>query len=320
MHNIGIEFTACGQMGFYDLGDPPDPSPTQILIRTHYSGITNGTERHALMADFGYGGSYPGRHGYQHVGIVEAVGSQVRAFREGDVVFYGQYVGHRGWHIVEIGSANQTHLCLKLPDNVDHELCALLGVAGVGMRHIRRIRVAPAQNVWVAGLGPIGQFSAQSARAFGAYVTVTDVVQHRLDVAKELGAHRVINVSDPSGIELLKQDGPYNCIVDACGSLSLLMDIHRNRLLAYRGVIGLIAVRGETTFQWGMLHTLEGSFEVSCHFSLDDLNVIMHFLKLGIIRIEPLVTHRVSITEAPRIYEIMCDQPRELLGVIFNWK
>jgi len=325
MHNIGIEFTACGKMGFYGLGTPPAPGPTQILIRTHYSGITNGTERHALMGDFGYGGGYPGRHGYQHVGVVEAAGEQVKAFSEGDMVFFGRYVGHRGWNIVEVGtgglsSHNLSHLCFKLPDDVEHEFCALLGVTGVGMRHIRRINVKPSQNVWVAGLGPIGQSTAQSARAFGAYVTVTDLNQRRLDVAKELGAHRAINVSEPSGYELLKQVGPYNCIVDACGASSLIGDIHKNRLLARRGVIGLLAVRGETTFQWGMLHMLEGSIEVSCHFSLDDLRVIIHFLRLGIMKLEPLVTHRVPITDAPRIYETMRDQPADLLGAIFNWK
>ena len=106
MHNIGIEFTARGEMGFCDLGNAPDPGPTQILIRTHYSGITNGTERHALMGDFGYGGGYPGRHGYQHVGVVEAAGSQVQAFTEGNIVFFGHYVGHRGWHIVEVGAGD----------------------------------------------------------------------------------------------------------------------------------------------------------------------------------------------------------------------
>jgi threonine dehydrogenase-like Zn-dependent dehydrogenase len=253
------------------------------------------------------------------------MGKQVREFSEGDMVFFGHYVGHRGWHIVEIGagdpvSYNRSHLCLKLPDDLDHEFLALLGVTGVGMRHVIRVKVSPAQNVWVAGQGPIGQSAAQSARAFGAYVTVTDINQRRLDVAKELGAHRAINVSDPSGYDLLKQDGPYNCIIDACGVPSLFADIHKNRLLAYRGVIGALAVRGETTFQWGMLHTLEGSIEVSCHFSLDDLRVIIHFLKLGIMNLEPLVSHRIPITEAPKIYEIMGDRPGDLLGVIFNWK
>jgi len=319
MRNIGIQFVAKGQMNFYELGEPPDPNPTQILIRTHYSGITNGTERHALMGDFGYGGGYPGRHGYQHIGVVEKSGSQVKAFTEGDMVFFGHYVGHKGWHIVD-GLSPDASLCLKLPPDVDNEDCALLGVTGVGMRHVRRIRVSPAQNVLVIGLGPIGQGAAQSARAFGAYVTVLDLDQRRLDVAKELGAHRGINASNPSAMEQLKKGGPYNCIIDASGATSVINDIHKNGLLAYRGAIGLLAVRGETTFPWGMLHGLEGSFEVSCHFSLDDLCVIMHFMKLGVMNIKPMVTHRVPITDAPRIYGIMRDQPRELLGVIFNWK
>jgi len=311
-------------MDFYNLGEPPDPGATQILIRTHYSGITNGTERHALVGDFGYGGGYPGRHGYQHVGVVEKAGAQVKAFREGDIVFYGHYVGHRGWNIVEIGSGDSPslglHLCLRLPDDIDHEFCALLGVTGVGMRHVRRVRVSPAERVWVVGLGPIGQSAAQSARAYGAHVTVTDVVDRRLDVAKKLGAHRIINASEPSSMEQLKQGSPYNCIIDASGMPSLLSDIHRNGLLAHRGTIGLLAVRGETTFQWGMLHILEGAFEVSCHFALDDLGVIIHFLRSGVMQIKPMISHRVPVTEAPRIYEIMRDNPRELLGVIFSWK
>jgi L-iditol 2-dehydrogenase len=211
-------------------------------------------------------------------------------------------------------------LCLKLPADVDHEDCALLGVTGVGMRHVRRIRVSPPQNVLVFGQGPIGLGASQSAKAFGAYVTAVDMVQKRLDVAKELGIHRCINASEPSAMEQLKQRAPYNCIIDASGAISVLEDIRKNGLLAHKGAIGLLAVRSETTFQWGMLHILEASFEVSCHFSFDDLNVIIHFMKLGTMKIKPMVTHRVSITDAPRIYGIMRDQPGELLGVIFNWK
>jgi 2-desacetyl-2-hydroxyethyl bacteriochlorophyllide A dehydrogenase len=319
MHNIGIQFAAKGQMEFIEIGESPDPSPTQILIRTLYSGITNGTERHALMGDFGYGGGYPGRHGYQHVGVVEKAGNQVKAFGEGDIVFFGHYVGHRGWNIVEAMSPDAA-LCIKLPSDVDYESCALLGVTGVGMRHVRRVRVYPAQNVLVVGLGPIGQGAAQSAKAFGAYLTVLDVNQKRLDVAKELGANRCINASDSEYMDELKAIAPYNCIIDASGSPSLLNDIHRNRLLAYKGAIGLLAVRGETTFNWSMLHGLEASFEVSCHFALDDLAIIIHFLRQGIMKLEPIITHKAPITEAPNIYGIMRDNPSQLLGVIFNWR
>ena len=98
MRDVGIEFPARGQMRFYDLGPAQSPGPREVTIRTRYSGITNGTERHGLMDEHGFG-RYPGRHGYQHVGRVEAVGGAVRGYTPGDWVYYGRYVGHRAWHV-----------------------------------------------------------------------------------------------------------------------------------------------------------------------------------------------------------------------------
>ena len=188
------------------------------------------------------------------------------------------------------------------------------------MRHSRRLRVGPAHNVWVAGLGLIGQSVAQASRALGAYVTVTDVNPRRLEIARTLGVHRVINVSEPSEAEVLKQGAPYDRIVDACGAPMLFEDIYRNDLLALYGAIGALAGRGETKFHQSMLHSKRASIESSSHFTLEDLQILLHFVRLGTIRIAPLVTHRVSIAQAPRIYEMMKNSPEALLGVIFDWK
>ncbi len=322
MHNIGIEFAARGQMRFCEIGSPGEVNKSQLLIRTHYSGITNGTERHALMAEHGWT-HFPGRHGYQHVGRVEAIGSEVLGFKEGDWVYFGRYVGHRGWHVQDMPYAdthsNGSHLCMALPDDVDYKQCALLGVAGVAMRGVRRFRVSPAQNVWVAGAGLIGQFAAQAACAFGARVTVTEINEKRLSIAQKVGAHRVINTQESESIAALKDGGPYDCIIDACGAESLLLDIHEAGLLAHGGVVGALAVRSKAAFYWSMLHGREASIEVSCHFSLDDLRVVLHFVRQGIIQIEPLISHFVPIDEAPAIYEILRDKQGELLGVIFDW-
>lgn len=323
MRETGIEYPAQGEMRFCNLGPPPQPGPTQILIETRFSGITNGTERHALVGEHGWG-RYPGRHGYQHVGQVAAAGSQVRQFAMGDWVFFGHYVGHRGWHIVEIGAGEaspaDTHLTIKLPNDVARQDCALLGVAGVGLRGVKRIRVEPGHKVWVAGAGPIGSFCAQSARAKGAEVTVTDIVPLRLEVAKKTGAHRALLATDEGAWQALKEAGPFDRIIDACSAEGLFRDIHRNQLLAYRGVIAAMAVRSEVKFPWGLLHTTEGSVEVACHFSLEELRELLDYVRRGEIVIAPLVSHRVSIERAPEIYAMLRDRPWELLGVIFDWK
>jgi 2-desacetyl-2-hydroxyethyl bacteriochlorophyllide A dehydrogenase len=322
MLQLGIEYAAPGEMRFYDTGAPGELTPTQILIETRYSGITNGTERHALTAELGYQ-RFPSRHGYQHVGCVTAIGDAVRSFQPGDVVYFGRYVGHRGWHVQDVAHADPhaygSHLCLALPPDVDHSQYALLGVAGVAMRHVRRCRVAVGQNVWVVGAGLIGQFVALAARAAGARVTVTDVNERRLEIARTLGAHGVLHARDPADITALKEGGPYDRIIDASGAESLLAEIHEAGLLAYGGVIGCLAVRTHAVIPWSLLHGLEASVEVSCHYSLDDLRAVLHCLRLGSLRIEPLISHRVPIAEAPAIYATLRDRPAELLGVMFDW-
>lgn len=318
-----IEYTSRGQISYVDLGDPPQPGPTEVLMETMYSGITNGTERHALLGEHGWKGNFPSRHGYQQVGVVKAIGDSVRDFNVGDWVFYGRYVGHRGWNIQDVSCADQrsygSHLVMKLPDGINRDVCALFGVAGVAMRAVRRLRVKGPQNVWVAGAGQIGLFAAQVARALGAFVTVTDLIPGRLDVARNLGADRIIDVSGDGWEKCLKEGGPYDCIIDACGAEALIGDVGRLELLAHGGVIGLIAVRSETRFVWEMLHGTEASIEVSCHFSLEDLKVLVEFVKRGTIRIEPIMTHKEPIERALEVYASLRDNPSQLLGIIFDW-
>lgn len=319
MKCIGIEFPELGEARLFDLPEPPQPGPTEIVTRTLFSGVTNGTERHSLMADFG--SRFPARSGYQHVSVIEEVGRRVDQFSAGETVFLGNHGGHRGWHLVDLAASNERlRLCLRLPPDLEHEYCALFGIAGVGFRHSRRIRVAAPMRVWVAGLGLIGQSVAQASRALGAHVTVTDVDARRLQIAEQLGAHRVVDISDDSAVESLSEGGPYDRIVDACGAPDLFDFIYEHKLLALYGAIGALAGRQPTVFHQTMLHALRASIESSSHFTLEDLGMLRHFCQLGTVNIAPMVTHRVPIDEAPAIYATMRDDPAQLLGVIFDWR
>ncbi len=316
MKTRGLEFVAQGKVGFCDLGEPPEPGAKQILIETVYSGVTNGTERHRLLTEHGHGkGQYPAREGYQVVGPIVGVGSEVTAFQKGDWVYYGGHGGHMGWKLAE-----EDGLLVKLPDTVDRKFCALFGVACVALRAVRRMGVAAGDNVWVVGQGPIGNFVGQHARAVGAQVTVSDLVPKRLETAKACGAHRVLNASHPDIWDRLKAGGPYDYIFDCCSLENLFFDIREHRLLAHGGTIGAVALRDTVTFPWGMLHSrTEGKIEVSCHFKRDDLQVLRFLYEQGTIRIQPLVSHTVPIEKAPEIYDLLANKSGELLGAIFEW-
>lgn len=66
---------------------------------------------------------------------------------------------------------------------------ALLEPLSVGVHACRRANVSLGDNVLILGAGPIGLVSLIVAKQMGASnVIITDLLQSRLDVAKDLGA------------------------------------------------------------------------------------------------------------------------------------
>ena len=61
----------------------PDPAPDQVAIRTHYSGVSIGTEFALIRGKLSWG-PYPLCTGYQGTGVIEAVGEGVTHLRPGD--------------------------------------------------------------------------------------------------------------------------------------------------------------------------------------------------------------------------------------------
>jgi L-iditol 2-dehydrogenase len=69
----------------------------------------------------------------------------------------------------------------------------------VGIWSCRKAKVRAGDHVLVTGAGPIGLLAMQVALAEGATeVTVTDVSEERLEMARRTGATRTINVSEES--------------------------------------------------------------------------------------------------------------------------
>ncbi|KAK8474768.1 hypothetical protein V6N11_032971 [Hibiscus sabdariffa] len=87
-------------------------------------------------------------------------------------------------------------LCFRLPDNVSLVEGAMCEPLSVAVHACRRADISPETNVLIVGAGPIGLVTMLAARAFGApRIIIVDVDEHRLSVAKDLGADGVIKDS-----------------------------------------------------------------------------------------------------------------------------
>lgn len=86
---------------------------------------------------------------------------------------------------------------------------ALLEPLSVGVHACKKGGVTVGSTVLILGAGPIGLVTLATAKAMGASkVFITDLVEFRLNLAKEMGAFKVIKVnkgvSDEQAIEDLR--------------------------------------------------------------------------------------------------------------------
>ncbi|HEX2739912.1 MAG TPA: NAD(P)-dependent alcohol dehydrogenase [Rubrobacter sp.] len=85
----------------------------------------------------------------------------------------------------------------SLPDELSDNAGALMEPLSVGIWACKKGEVTAGDHVLVTGAGPIGLLAMQVAFAQGATeVTVTDVADERLQIARRLGATRAMNVAE----------------------------------------------------------------------------------------------------------------------------
>lgn len=197
------------------------PGPREVLIRTHATLISPGTER--MLLEFGRA-NWIGKArqqpdkvrqvwekfrregwaatreaveskldrsiglGYAQTGLVVAVGESAERFAPGDrVVSNGP---HAEWVTVP------ETLCARVPDGVadDEAPAAILGA--IALESLRRIRPQLGESMLVIGLGPVGLLVVQLLRAHGCRVLATDLSTERLALARSWGAQIVESGSD----------------------------------------------------------------------------------------------------------------------------
>lgn len=106
---------------------------------------------------------------------------------------------------------NNIKLYLRLPENMSLEEGALLEPLSVGVHACKKGGVSVGSSVLILGAGPIGLVTLATAKAMGASkIFITDLTEYRLNVAKEMGAFKVIKInrgqSDEEAIEYIKNE------------------------------------------------------------------------------------------------------------------
>jgi threonine 3-dehydrogenase len=287
--------------------------------------------------------------GHEFVGRIVEVGSNVKDFHVGDIVSgEGHVVCGRCRNCL----AGRRHLCkdtqgvgvnrpgaftefLALPvtnvwlhdsadgshlSHIDRDVQAIFDPFGNAVHTALQYDVL-GEDVLITGAGPIGCMAAAVVHHAGArHVVVTDVNPWRLELARKLGATRVVDVSRSRLPEVQRELGMregFDVGLEMSGNPSAFRDMLAN--MAHGGKIAMLGIpEQDVAINWNTvvfnMLTIRGIYGREMYETWYQMTVM---LQSGL-DISPVITHRLSYRDFQTGFEAM--RSGRSGKVILTWK
>lgn len=162
-------------------------------------------------------------------GVIDAVGPGVDPTRVGERVWIYLAAWLRPWGTAAEYTVVPAERAVPLPDGVPFELGASLGVpAMTAHRCVFADGPVQGKTVLVAGgAGAVGHFAIQLARAAGATVVSTVSGPEKADLARQAGAHHVVNYREDDAAAKIRAAAPdgVDRIVEVALAANLRLDL-----------------------------------------------------------------------------------------------
>lgn len=276
--------------------------------------------------------------GYSSAGTIVKIGADLEGFKVGDRVACGG-----GGHAVHAEFASiPKNLMVPIPEPVDFEAAAFTTIGAIAMQGFRLAEVGVGSKVAVIGLGLLGLLTTGIANAAGCQVIGVDLDPKRVELAKQMGAHRAVSrdqaieasesFSRGCGVDavLICADTKSNDPVVLAGEIArdkakvvavgaVGMEIPRKTY--YEKELDLVVSRSYGPGRYDIDYEEEGKdYPIGYVRWTENRNMtsFLDLLALGKLDVSPLISHRIPIEEGKRAYELITgDEPH--LGVLLTY-
>ena len=308
-------------------------APNQILLKTHYSLISPGTEG-AGYTGLESGTRFPHGSGYTAIGEVLDVGKDVAKCSVGDMVFC--YTPH-----ASIAKTDRVFLAFTPPLTLDAKLIPFVRMATVAMTSVRVSSAEFGDTVVIIGLGLVGNSAAQLFNLAGMKVIGVERIPARLEIARLCGIQHLVNPDEEDVLErvLALTDGEKaEVTVEAIGNPRLVETAYQltrakgevillgsprgefitnaTAILNYSHSIGLGAITLRSAHEWvyPVMHSGE-----SKHSLERNSRLVCSLIENGKFKVSELLTHIIQPEDAQAAYDGLMERKDEYLGVVMDW-
>jgi propanol-preferring alcohol dehydrogenase len=310
----------------------PMPKPWEVLLKIRGSGIC-GSDLHGYRSPTPEPAVLNFVPGHEPCGEIVEVGPTVTGWSIGDrVVVYHRCAckvcdycrtgfrnlctnrdmrGRRAYGFNPDGGdeefmAADPHDLMRLPDEFDFVEGAVLACqAGTAYFGLRNIDVRTRDRLIVTGLGPVGLLSVLLAKAMAVEVVGVDVSAERRKLAAELGADVVLDPANAPIDEQVKAIWPDGATAwaEASGAAAVHATIPAVAALNARVAIIGGGAR-EATLILPSIMTKQIHLVGSNLWPFSAWSEITDFIIRKRVPIQRVVTHQLSIEDAPRGFEL----------------
>jgi threonine 3-dehydrogenase len=320
----------------------PVPGKNEVLIKIYRTSIC-GTDVHIFNWNSWAQQTIPVPMpiGHEFVGIIDQVGDNVLDFKPGDLVS-GE--GHLVCGHCRNCLAGRRHLCmstsgvgvnrqgafaeyLSIPvtnvwfcdSSIPLDILSCFDPLGNAVHTALSFDIL-GEDVLITGAGPIGCMAAAIARHAGArQVVVSDINPYRLNLAKTVGATRVVDVTKEKISDIqkeLRMKEGFDVAMEMSGNPAALNSILEN--VCHGAKIALLGIMPQhTPVDWNKVVfnglTIKGIYGREMFETWYKMTAM---LQSGL-DISPLITHRFHYTDFLEGFEVM--RSGQSGKVILNW-
>jgi len=322
--------------------EPTKIGPNDVLIKTRKTAIC-GTDLHIYNWDQWAQNTVPVPliTGHEFVGEIAQLGSEVVGFKVGDRVS-GE--GHLTCGHCRNCRAGKRHLCrnvegigydcsgcfaeyfvfpafnlYKLPDDISDELASIFDPFG-NATHTALSFDLVGEDVLITGAGPIGAMAVAICKHAGArHLVITDVNEYRLNLAKEMGATRAINVATTHLADVmheLNMTEGFDVGLEMSGNAQAFRDMIDK--MNYGGKIALLGIPPEdVAINWN--HVIFKGLIIKGIYGREMFETwykMTSMLSSGL-NLQPVITHEFHIDDFQKGFDTLLSGQSG--KVILNW-
>jgi L-iditol 2-dehydrogenase len=222
---------------------------------------------------------------------------------------------------IRVAPINVQRDVLHLPEGLGFEEATLIEPTACAIRGLQRTGIQPGDTVLIIGMGVSGLLFAQLSPLWGAgQVIVADLVEYRLEKAREMGVQAAIDAAQEeltSAVRSLTDGVGADLVVVTAGSRRVMEQALE--LVSKGGTVLLYAPLppGDTIpVDVNDLLFSEKTLVTTYSCGPDDTRIALEFIRNGRVQTKGLVTHRFGLDEVGEAVRLAGEAGESLKVVI----